>query len=114
MKVYASKTLPSTQELVRILNQEFSGRYSCRLFGLGKEKTIMVRASTFVGTQISIHGNEITVQGTPPSIPAGYILTFIGLTELVLVLVALLGLGSGSSFKKLEKEIAVFLYQQYK
>ena len=108
MKIYASKPLPPADELVKILNKEFSPRYSSKLFGLGKEKTIMVKASTLVGTQISIRNNEITVQGTvSPIIPV------IAMTELVAIFVLFLGWFSREPWKKLEREVAVFLQQRY-
>jgi hypothetical protein len=108
MKVYASKPLPAAKELAEILNQEFSGRYSSRLYGLGSDKTIMVRESTFVGAQISIRENEITVQGVPSQI-----LTVISMTELAVVLIFFLGWVFNASWKKLEREIAVFLHHKY-
>jgi hypothetical protein len=109
MKVYASKPLPSVQELVEILNQHFSGHYSSKLFGLGKDKTIMVRQSSFVAAQITIRNNEITVQGAPSSI-----LAVIGMTELAFVFIFFLGWVLRSPWKKLEKEVAVFLHEKYK
>ncbi len=42
MKIQASKELPSITELVEILQKEFKDKYSCKLFGLGKDKTIML------------------------------------------------------------------------
>lgn len=108
MKIVASKALPSNQELVEILQKKFGDRYSCKLFGWGKHKTVMVRESVFVSTQISLNNNEITVQGMPSPI-----LTIIGLTELVVVLLLFMGWVYRKPWQKLEKEVALFLHQQY-
>lgn len=109
MKIVATKVLPSNQELVEILQKKFGDRYSVKLFGWGNHKTVMVRESAFVSAQISFYNNEITVQGMPsPIIP------IIGSTELAVVFVFFLGWLHRAPWKKLEKEVAVFLHQQYK
>lgn len=69
MKISSSHTSPSTKELFRILSTEVSG-YSARFFGLGTEKTILVKKSAFVGVQITRRENEIIVEGSLPSLPA--------------------------------------------
>lgn len=108
MKVVTSKALPSTQELAEIIQKEFSGRYTCKLFGLGQHKTIMVRQSPFSGAQISLRANEITIQGVPSQV-----LAVISLTELAAVLIFCLDWVLNAPWKKLEKEIAVFLHRKY-
>jgi hypothetical protein len=108
MKVVTSKSLPSTQELAVIIQTEFSGRYTCKLFGIGQHKTIMVRQSPFSGAQISLRANEITIQGVPSPV-----LAIMSLTELAAVLVFCLGWVLSAPWKKLEKEIAVFLHKKY-
>lgn len=108
MKISTTKTLPSTTELAEILQQDFAGRFSCKLYGLGKDKTIVVNESTFVGAQISISNNEITIQGMPaPIIP------LISMTELAAVLIFFLGWFFRKPWVKLEKEIAVYLHHKY-
>jgi len=109
MKILASKQLPSTPELVEILQKEFNDRYACNLFGLGKDKTILVRQSTFVSAQITIRGNEITVQGMPSQF-----LAIISMTELAAVMILFLGWMLRAPWKGLEKEVAVFLHQRYR
>lgn len=111
MKISTSKNLPSAAELITILKQEFSERYSYKLFGLGREKTILVGESTFIGAQISMGENEMTIQGAPPSLPAAYFVSFLGMTELAFLLLAFLG--SASKMKALEKDIAIFLKAKY-
>jgi hypothetical protein len=108
MKVVTSKALPSTQELAEIIQKEFSGQYTCKLFGLGQNKTIMVRQSLFSGAQISLRANEITIQGMPSPV-----LTVISMTELAAMLVFCLDWVLSTPWKKLEKEIAVFLHKKY-
>ena len=108
MKILASKEIPSTTELAETLQKEFNGRYSCKLFGLGKDKTILVRQSPFVSTQITIRGNEITVQGMPSQF-----LAVISMTELAAFMILFLGWVLRAPWKSLEKEVAVFLYQRY-
>ena len=107
MKVIVSKPPPSNNELIEILKQEFSDQYTYKLFGIGKEKSIIVQKSTFVGAQISQTGKEFLIDGTPPSVTAS-------LTALLLqVLVNLYILFQPSPYRELEKEIAVFLKHKY-
>lgn len=111
MKISTSKNLPSATELIEILKQEFSGSHSYRLIGLGKDKTILVGASTFVGAQISIGENEITVQGVPPCLPAAYFVSFLAITEFAFFLIALMS--TTSKLKLLEKDVAIFLKNRF-
>jgi hypothetical protein len=108
MKVMTTKTPPEASELIEILKREFFDKYSYRSFGAGKEKSIIVQKSTFVGAQITRHGREFTVQGIHPTVTA----------SLVALLLQVLGnlfiLFSPNPYRKLEKEIAVFLSQKYK
>ena len=113
MKISTSKNLPSAAELITILKQEFSERYSYKLFGLGKDKTILVGESTFIGAQISIGENEMTIQGATPSLPAAYFVSFLGITEFAFLLLAFLGLSSDSKMRTLEKNIAIFLKAKF-
>ena len=107
MKVSTSKTTPTISVLAEILKKEFSGRYSFKVFSMGKERSIIVRKSTFVGAQISKSDNEITIEGVQPSIPAvlfAFVLSFVGLYAPL----------SPFAWKKLEKEMAHFLIHKYK
>ncbi len=94
MKITTTKALPTPTELADILKKEFSAEYSYKLFGLGK-KSIIVGKSAFIGAQVSVSGNEISVQATPPSVFAG-LLSALSLTELALVFVPVFYLGGGS------------------
>jgi len=92
--------------LAGILQKEFSGRYSFKIFSRRNERSIIVRKSTFVGAQISKSENEITIEFVQPSIPAvvfAFLLIFVGLYAPL----------SPFAGKKLEKEMALFLYQKY-
>ncbi len=112
MKVSTTKLLPSSNELVGILNWEFSDRYTFDLFGLGAEKSIIVQKSTFIGVQISKRSNEISIEGVSPSTISRVILfadsLFFGLMGW-----AVQDLLFGVEWKKLEKEIGFFLKKKY-
>ncbi|HUR10895.1 MAG TPA: hypothetical protein VM012_05975 [Flavitalea sp.] len=106
MKVGTSKITPTTRVLAEILKKEFSGRYSFRLFRMGKERSIIVRKSTFVGVQISKCENELTIEGVQPSIPAvlfSFLLNLAGLNVPV----------SPFAWKNLETDLALFLADKY-
>lgn len=107
MRVYASKTLPSAQELAEILKQEFSTHCSYELFGIGKEKSIIVQKSTFVGVQISKSDNELTIVEMCPFI-ASWLLSI--LTQCAANLFMLF---FPAPYKKLEREVSSFLQQRY-
>jgi hypothetical protein len=112
MKIPISSNLPPADELVQILNDQFAPRYSFRLFGLGKEKTIMARKSGLIGVQISFADKQANFQATTPSI-AGSALSFMMLTEFAaLLILPLLILSEGfkkDPYKEMAKEIALFL-----
>lgn len=112
MRISTLKKLPSTVELIGILKQELPQNYSYKLFGLGKEKTIIVTKSSSVGAQISIRGNEITIQGTPPP-PVAYFVSFLGWTEFAALLLFFMGWSTRSKLIELEKELAIFLKNKY-
>lgn len=107
MKLLTSKMPPSTNELVEILKREFSDRYTYEMFGLGNEKSILVKKSFFVGAQISKRENEFMIDGIHPSISSSLI------ALLLQVLGSLYILFSPSPYRKLEKEIGVFLKQKF-
>lgn len=109
MKTFTLKSCPSTEDLVGILRREFSNQYAYQLFGIGKEKSIIVKQSTFVGAQISKIENDITVGSVPPSIPTSLIY---GLDTLVTggaVMKAIFH----TPWVKLERDIIAFLRQKY-
>jgi hypothetical protein len=114
MRIHLSKPLPPASELAEVLRQEFSDRYAYQLFGLGNAKTIIVGKTTWIGAQISVRENEISIQGTPPSVLAG-LLSFLGLTELGVCLVLFMGKfwNIPSQWRQFEKEIGLFLKQKY-
>ena len=100
---------PSNQELLAALERNFPKAYSYKEFGLGK-KSVLVRKSAFLGAQITVKENEITIQGSPPSFGSGVLAT-LAMTEAA-IFVAPLFLFTGatpSKFRKLEMEIASFL-----
>jgi len=108
MKIIVSKPPPPNNVLFEIFKKEFSDKYTYRLFGIGKKKSIIVQKSTFVGAQISKKGNEFIIDGVHPSVTASLI------ALLLQVLANLFLLFQPSPYRELEKEIAVFLKQKYK
>lgn len=116
MKISIASTHPPTDELVHVLNDAFGRRYSFRLFGLGKEKTIMARKSALVGLQLSFDDKQASFERTAPTI-ASSALSFMMLTELaVLLILPLLVIFEGFTkdpYKEMAKEIGLFLKQKY-
>ncbi|MGV3507849.1 MAG: hypothetical protein ACO1N7_01070 [Sphingobacteriaceae bacterium] len=102
MKISVTKAFPSSEQLLNALKQNFSGRYYCEMFSVGKQKNIFVSASTFTTVRISTTENEINLIGS--SRPSVLNLIF-----------ALLGIDVLFSLqrKKLAKEIAIFLKEEY-
>lgn len=104
MKVITIEQDPSIEEIARVLEQEFSSKYSYSFFGLGDNQTIIVRKSEFVGAQISKSGNQITVHAQSPNIV---------LSTLDALLTGVVSATSYSSLKKLEANLVVFLKNKY-
>ena len=109
MRIPTTKTLPAYEDLITLLRSEFSDKYDYELFGLADKKSILVGKSPFVGAQVSIAENEITIQGTPPSMLTGNFLFFFSLVGVDTVL----GLLYGSKLKKFERELAIFLKNRF-
>ena len=109
MRVFKLKTSPSTEELVGILKREFSNLYSYNLFGLDCERSIMVGKSTFVGAQVSIKGNEVTVHGVPPSATT----TFLSALDFFVTGGLFMGLPFQAKREKFEKEVGGFLQRKF-
>lgn len=63
MKISTLKNTPSAKELIKTLRQK-TPKYSSRVFGLGSDKSIIVKKSAFVGVQISRRENELIVEGS--------------------------------------------------
>lgn len=107
MKIKTAKAPPSSKELLEVLRKEFLEKYSFNLFGIGREKSVIVRKSFFIGAQISISDNEITIDGIPPS----------ALSSLISILLQQLAnlflLFNPSQYQKMEKELAIFLHKKY-
>ena len=107
MKLITLKTPPATNDLIEVLKKEFSDRYTYQVFGLGSEKTIIVQKSFFIGAQISKRDKEFTIYGIQPTISS----TLIALALQVLANSYILF--SPSAYRKLEKEIGLFLRTKY-
>lgn len=109
MRLTATKPLPDNNELIEILKNEFSTDYSYELFGIDGQKTILIGKSPFVGAQVSLRKNEITIQPTPPSVVTGNFLFFFSLVGIDVVL----GVLFGTKLKRMEKEVAEFLKSKF-
>ena len=100
MTISVAKT-PSINALKGIL-REVLPTYSLQLFGVKKD-SILLEKSSFVGVQISKRGNDITIQGVPPTFLAGALVFILSLAGIATYT---------SAFKDLEKEVAFFLRQK--
>lgn len=108
MKITTAKTPSSAQEIAEALRSEFSDQYTCTLFGFGKEKSVTVRKNSFVRAHIINRANEITIEGTPSPVAATILSVLLGASishPWALFLPA--------PWKRLEKDIGMFLYQKY-
>ena len=115
MRITTLKKLPPVNDLLTKLKQQFSQQYSCRLFGIGSQKTIIVSESSFVGAQISIRENEVTIEPVPPSVFGGLLILLMS-TELALILgpIFLYKDGSWSARReKLQKTLGVYFRSRY-
>lgn len=109
MRIVTSQTPPTLSELAEILKQELAGHYSYKLFGLG-QKSLLVGRSRFIGAQITINDQEISIQTSSPSLFIGMLLSLAYPLPILLIPLYLLeGCGPGD----LEKEIGLFLKHKY-
>jgi hypothetical protein len=109
MRIIATKPLPDNGQLKEVLKNEFSRNYSCELFGLNGQKTILIGKSAFVGAQVSVKEREITIQATPPSVFTGNFLFFFSLIGADTIL----GLLFRSQLRKIEMDVAGFLKTKF-
>ena len=103
MIVQATCESPSLNELIQELKNEFPDRYTFKLFGLGSQKSILVRKSAWVGVQITVHGNEIIIDGSFPNIISSSLMTLLTQSTIAPV----------QKWEELEKKISVFLKKKY-
>lgn len=108
MKKIEVKKTPPYEEILGNLKREFSGKYAYDFFGLGSEKSIIVRKSRFVGAQISRGENGLSIQALMPlSITNWFLSLFLSLYASGAMLMWT------SPYKKLENELALFLKNRY-
>jgi hypothetical protein len=106
MKVFTINQNPSSEEIAQTLEEEFSSKYSYSFFGLGRDRSVVVRKSEFVGAEVSKIGNEITVHAMTPNLLLSFLDPFLtGLN--------VLGALNYAPLKKLEAELVVFLKEKY-
>lgn len=114
MRIQFSKSPPSTKELVEVLKQRFSSKYTIKTFGMGN-RSISIGKSTLVGAEISVHKNTISFSSSPPSVFGG-ILMALGMTEFAIFLFPFFfknGLSPQASYSALEHEVGAFLLQTF-
>ncbi|GGZ17135.1 hypothetical protein GCM10007049_06910 [Echinicola pacifica] len=104
---------PTNTELLSFLQSELPSNYKSKLFGLG-DKSIIVQKPTFLGVQLTVRENEISILASPPSYGGG-LLSGLAMTELAIVILPIFWLtgASPSRFRKLEKEVASLLKENY-
>lgn len=114
MEIVIAKSLPSTSEVAETLKREFSSHYSYNLSL--EDNSIFVGKSTWVGANIFIYENQITIAATSQSIIED-IIVGLCMTELGLFLIPLFyykGAQILSQWTQFEKEICYFLEHKYK
>ena len=106
MIVPITSNAPNAQDLIRILEVEFSGQYSYKIFGLGSQPTVIVSKSWFSGAQITIQKDGINLEEVVPSVPlallSSFFMYFIGFA-----------VPFGSWKEKLSKRLGNFLSQKF-
>lgn len=107
------KSIPTNEELIALLRKELPSDYSVREFGLGK-KTVMIKKSTFIGAQITIRENEISIDASAPSV-AGGMWSSLAMTELAIVIVPVFWIAGAtpSISRKFEQDLAALIKERY-
>lgn len=107
------KSTPTNEELIAFLRKELPSDYSVREFGLGK-KSILIKKSTFIGAQITIRENEISVDASAPSL-AGGMWSSLAMTELAVVIIPVFWIAGATQtkFRDFEKEMASLINEKY-
>ncbi len=107
MRIPVLKPIPTRNELVDLLNREFTGRFTSKLFGLNN--SVMVRKSPWTGVQITEGNAAFDLQVTTPTIGMGYMLAILEMTGLAFAFVMPLR----SEGQEMEREIADLLKKEY-
>ncbi len=112
MRIALSKELPTIKELAEVLKSRFSEHYTVKTFGLDNN-SILIRKSRLVGAELSVHGNEVSLSSSPPSVMGGLLMT-LGMTELAIFLFPFFfNQVSSGNYRELEKEIGTFLTLEF-
>ncbi|MDQ6481084.1 hypothetical protein [Dyadobacter sp. LHD-138] len=104
MKVFTIAQEPSTEEIAKTIEQHFSSKFSYSFFGVGKNRSVVVRKSEFVGAQISKSGNQITVHAMSPNLLLSFLDSFF---------MNVIYFAFHSPLKKLEADLVTFLKSRY-
>ena len=111
MRIAFSKELPTIKELVEILKSRFPDTYTVKK-GLD-HSSILIGKSTLIGAELSVHGNEVSLSSSPPSVFGGLLMT-LGMTELAIFLFPFLFKEvSAGNYRELEQEIGTFLTLEF-
>lgn len=110
--IVSVKRTPTNEDLIALLRQKLPSEYSVKEFGLGK-KTVLIKKSTFIGAQITVRENEISIDASAPSV-AGGMWSTLAMTELAIVIVPVFWIAGAtpSKSRKFEKEIATFINER--
>ena len=103
MIIQPSSTLPTIHELIQELQNEFSDLHQFKIFGLGSQKSILVKKSVWVGVQINIRENDILIDGSFPNIVTSSFMTLLSQCAIAPV----------NKWFELEKEVSGFLMNRY-
>lgn len=108
MKIRTKHPLPSTKALKAYLDTKLSNR-SARLFGLGSDKTLLVKKSAFIGVQITRRDHELVIEGSLPSISSSILSGFLMLEGIFYLFEFIFQ----KQWKKMELEVAQAISEQY-
>lgn len=103
MIVQATRELPILSDLLQELKNEFSDQYTFKIFGLGSQRSILVRKSAWIGVQITIRNRGFFIDGSFPNLLASSFMTLLSQSTIAPV----------NKWVELEKKIADFLKRKY-
>ena len=108
MNISKVNQYPSKEEIIEKINATWPG-VSARLFGLGRDKTILVKKSAFVGLQLTRKKNGYEIEGTIPSYFSFLVSGILHLDSIFYLLEFLFF----PSWKNLKSDMRNFLNQEY-
>jgi len=91
------------QELKLILEREFSGKYTYRIFHFSNQESLIVRKSALVAVQITVYDDEIIVDASYPNLIVSSIANLLFASTIY----------PFNAWLKFEKEISGFLKKKF-